>query len=191
MLKTTELDTWSVTNSWYVENPGCVADAASYIFALPGDGITTPLAMTESFKFESLAASPSLFKNLECRSASKPLIEVGAEALTNSWKYVKFESINTATGSSLSQQYSPLVSLGVKKPLTAPVALTPIVTLDYFEVLTFNSYMAPSYLQSGRVIDLKYAADPDEILTDPTVDQVFIKNSKFEAVKAGGDGAFA
>ena len=41
------------------------------------------------------------------------------------------------------------------------------------------------------MLDLKYAVDPDEILTDPTVDQVFIKNSKFEAVKAGGDGAFA
>jgi hypothetical protein len=67
MLKTTLFDTWSITNSWFVENPGCIADASSFIFALPGDGIVTPMAMTESFKFESLAATPSLFKNLECR----------------------------------------------------------------------------------------------------------------------------
>jgi hypothetical protein len=46
MLKTTEFDTWSITNSWFVENPGCIADATNFIISLPADGITTPLAMT-------------------------------------------------------------------------------------------------------------------------------------------------
>ena len=46
MLKTTEFDNWSITNSWFVENPGCITEATSFIFAFPGDGITTPLAMT-------------------------------------------------------------------------------------------------------------------------------------------------
>jgi len=120
---------------------------------------------------------------------TKPLIQVGAEALTNSWKNVKFEAINS---NSLSTQYSPLVSFGIKKPLLTPIPFTPTLTLDLFEVLTFNNQLSPSGTQAGRVMDISYVPDlVNEDPLDPSVNQVVIKNSKFEAVKSGGDGAFA
>lgn len=54
--------------------------------------------------------------------------------------------------------------------MLAPVAVTPVITLDNFEVITFNGKLSPTGTDAGRVLDLYYVADPDEDIVPPTVD---------------------